>query len=395
MADAEVAVVGGGIVGVATAWTILERRPRRGVLVLEKEAELGRHQTGHNSGVLHSGIYYAPGSLRAATCREGKRLMEEFCAARGIPFERCGKVIVATQERERPALERIFERGRANGVRCERIDAARLREIEPYARGIGAIHVPEAGIVDFRAACLVMAADVAERGGRIVTGARVTRLERRADEVLLTTTQGRFTARRVVACAGLHADRVASLGGRRPTVRIVPFRGEFYVLRPGARRLVRGLIYPVPDPAFPFLGVHLTRTTDGQVHAGPNAVLAFAREGYRKIDFNPRDLAESLAYPGFLRLGLRTARIGAAELWRSLSKAAFARALQRLVPELRADDLEPAPAGVRAQAVGPDGRLVDDFLIQEDGPVVNVLNAPSPAATASLAIARRIAEVLG
>ena len=387
-------VIGGGIVGLATAWRFLERFPERRVTVLEKEPEIAVHQTGHNSGVLHSGIYYRPGSLKAANCRAGKLAMEEFCAAHGVPYDICGKVIVATEERELPLLERIYERGQANGVRCEFIDRERLRELEPHAAGIRAIHVPEAGIVSFRGVCARLAELIAERGGRVVTSARVTKIEPRSTEVVLESTQGAFTAEMAVNCAGLHCDRVARLAGTRLPAKIVPFRGEYYELKPSAYHLVRNLIYPVPDPSFPFLGVHFTRMVDGTFECGPNAVLAFAREGYRKSDVNLRDLAESLTYPGFLRLAARHWRTGMEEVWRSLSKAAFVRALQRLVPEITSADLEGAPAGVRAQAVARDGQIVDDFLIEEADRVIHVGNAPSPAATSSLNIGRLVVDRL-
>jgi L-2-hydroxyglutarate oxidase len=394
MKQADVAIIGGGIVGLATAYQLSEQFPDRRAVVLEKEAELAGHQTGHNSGVLHSGIYYKPGSLKAINCREGKRAMEAFCAAEGIAYEICGKVIVAVDETDLPALERIYERGQANGVSCAIIDRARLAEIEPHAAGIRAIHVPEAGIVNYRQVCGRLAERIRGRGGEILTGARVTALRRRDGGVVVTTTAGDVEARQVVNCAGLHCDRVTALSGQDPAAKIIPFRGEYYALKPSAYRLCRNLIYPVPDPSFPFLGVHFTRMIDGSVECGPNAVLALAREGYRKTDVNLADLAESLTYPGFLKLAARYWKTGLGEMWRSASKAAFVRALQRLVPEIRAEDLEPAPAGVRAQAVARDGSMVDDFLIQETERVINVNNAPSPAATASLNIGKLIVERL-
>jgi (S)-2-hydroxyglutarate dehydrogenase len=390
----DVAIVGGGIVGLATAWRLNGQYPDKRVLVLEKEPELACHQTGHNSGVLHSGIYYKPGTLRAANCRTGKAAMEEFCRAEGIAFDICGKVIVAVDEAELPALDRIFERGQANGVRCEIIDAGRLREIEPHAAGIRAIHVPEAGIVDYRQVCLRLAERVQEREGRIVTSARVVGYEHRTDGVTLRTTAGDFQARYVVNCCGLQSDRMAALSGKRPDARIIPFRGEYFKLKPAAEHLCRNLIYPVPDARFPFLGVHFTRMVHGGIECGPNAVLALAREGYRKTDINLRDLAESLAWPGFRKLALRHWRMGAGEMWRSLCKSAFVRALQRLMPEIRGEDLEPAPAGVRAQAIGRDGYLVDDYLIEDSDRIVNICNAPSPAATSSLNVGRLIVDRL-
>ncbi len=392
---ADIAIVGGGIVGLATAYRLLEHDPKLRVVVLEKEARVGVHQTGHNSGVLHSGIYYRPGSLRAVNCREGKRAMEEFCRREGIPFDLCGKVIVAVEEWELPILERIYERGQANGVRCELIDRQRLLEIEPHTAGIRAIHVPEAGIVDFHQVCLRLAEIVQQRDGQVLCAARVTAIRPSGAGVVVEATSGvAVEAKAVVTAAGLHSDRVARLAGTPPESRIVPFRGEYYKLKPTAEHLCRGLIYPVPDPAFPFLGVHFTRMIHGGVECGPNAVLAFAREGYRKTDIDLRDLLETLTYPGFLRLAARHWKTGCAEMWRSISKRAFVRALQRLVPEVGCEDVEPAPAGVRAQALAPDGRLVDDFVVAAHGRMVHVLNAPSPAATSSLNIGRLVVEKL-
>ncbi len=386
----DLAVVGGGIVGLATAYQYTRRFPTRSVTVLEKEPAVAAHQTGHNSGVLHSGIYYKPGSFKAVNCRAGKAALEAFCAAEGIPFETCGKVIVAVTDAELPALERIHERGRANGVRCERIDAARLKELEPHVAGVAGLHVPETGIVDYKAVCERLARRVCEAGGTIHLNARVTGLKRLPDSVVVRSSAGDVEAKQVVNCAGLHSDRVAAFDGRGSPAKIVPFRGEYYDIKPHARHLCRNLIYPVPDPAFPFLGVHFTRSIHGGLECGPNAVLAFAREGYRKTDVNVRDLIEALTYPGFLKLAGRHWRMGLGEMWRSVSKAAFVRALQRLIPEIRADDLVAAPAGIRAQAVSPDGSMVDDFLIRETDRCVHVVNAPSPAATASLMIGEQI-----
>jgi len=394
MREADVAVIGAGVVGMATAYEVTQRWPGQQVVVLEKEDLPGRHQTGHNSGVIHSGIYYQPGSLKAVNCRAGRQALLAFCQAEGIPHEICGKVIVAVDARELPVLERIYQRGRANGVACEWIGPQRLAELEPCAAGVQAIHVPEAGIVDFTRVCGRLAEIVQQRGGVVCCGAQVSALHVGRDEVVLGTARGEVRARWVVNCAGLHSDRVVQLGGQRPPARIIPFRGEYYRLRPETQRLCRNLIYPVPDPDFPFLGVHFTRMIDGSVECGPNAVLALAREGYRKTDVNLVDLWQSLTYPGFLRLARRYWRVGAGEMWRSWSKAAFVRALERLVPAVTAHDLLPAPAGVRAQAVAPDGRMVDDFLIIEGGRVVHVCNAPSPAATSSLNVARLIADRL-
>lgn len=387
-------VVGGGIVGLATAYRFTQRFPGRRVAVLEKEDRVAVHQTGHNSGVLHSGIYYKPGSLKAINCRAGKKAMEAFCAEERIAHEICGKVIVAVSEADLPALQRIHERGVANGINCSLIDKVRLAELEPHASGIAAIHVPETGIVNYRQVCERLAEKVRLAGGEVKFGAKVAAVHTKPDGVTVATRAGEFTARQLVNCAGLHSDRVARLGGQEPGAQIIPFRGEYYALKPDAFRLCRNLIYPTPDPQFPFLGVHFTRMIDGSVECGPNAVLAFGREAYSFFRMNPRDLLETLTYRGFLRMGRKHWKMGLGEMWRSLSKKAFVRALQRLVPEIQAADLEPAPAGIRAQAVAPDGNLVDDFLIQESERMVNVCNAPSPAATASLQIGSTIVDRL-
>ena len=394
MSESDVLIVGGGIVGLATAYQLTRLHPDLSVVVLEKEERVAAHQTGHNSGVLHSGIYYKPGSLKAINCREGKLAMEAFCRQHDIAHDVCGKVIVAVQDKELPALERIFERGQKNGVRCEMIGRERLAELEPHSAGIKAIHVPEAGIVNYREVCDRLAALVNQHGGHVLTGTRVTRVDQRADEVIVESTSGTYAAKYMVNCAGLHCDRVTKLTGQDPESRIVPFRGEFYVLKPAARHLCRNLIYPVPNPSFPFLGVHFTRMVDGTVECGPNAVLAFAREGYRKRDINLYDMFESLTYSGFLRLALRYWKVGAGEMWRSISKTAFVRELKHLIPAIESDQLESAPSGVRAQAISPDGSMVDDFWIRENDRIVNVCNAPSPAATSSLNIGKLIVEKL-
>jgi L-2-hydroxyglutarate oxidase len=391
-AQIDVLVVGGGILGLATSHCLLARRPGTSIVVLEKEPAIARHQTGHNSGVLHSGIYYTPGSLKATNCRVGKSEMERFCAEEAIPYEICGKVIVAVTEAERPRLEALLERGRANGVRCERIVRERLRELEPHAAGVEALHVPETGIVDYRLVCERLAARIADRGGHVVTGAQADAFSQVGNRTIVSTSAGEYDARIVVNCAGLQSDRVTRLAGGRPPARIVPFRGEYFELVPQKRHLCRNLIYPVPDPAFPFLGVHFTRRIGGGVECGPNAVIALAREGYTKGTVNLRDMWETLTYGGFLRLARRHWRTGAGEVWRSINKRAFTHALRRLLPEIAESDLEPAPSGVRAQAVAPDGSMVDDFLIVEDERAVHVNNAPSPAATASLEIGRVVAE---
>ena len=389
-----VAIVGGGIVGLATAWQLLQRYPRLRPLVLEKEPQVAGHQTGHNSGVLHSGIYYKPGSLKAINCRTGKRAMEEFCAAHGVPFEICGKVIVATSDAELPQLAKIFDRGQQNGVRCELIGPERLKELEPHAPGVSAIHVPEAGIVNYAAVSRKLAELIAAGGGDVRCSARVQTIHEDASRVALTSTAGDFTADYAVTCAGLQSDRVAKLTGVQPEAKIIPFRGEYFELTHESQYLCRNLIYPVPDPSFPFLGVHFTRMIEGGIECGPNAVLAFAREGYKKTDLNLADLAETLAFPGFRKMAWKYWRTGVGEMWRSLSKAAFVKALQHLIPEIRSEHLVPARAGVRAMAVAPDGAMVDDFVIQPRGRIVNVLNAPSPAATSSLNIGKLVVEKL-
>jgi len=394
MERASVLIVGGGVIGLATAYQLARAHPNRSVIILEKEDHLCEHQTGRNSGVLHTGIYYRPGSLKAINCRAGRSAMVEFCQTEGIAHEICGKTIVAVDDLQLPALEQLFERGQANGVRCEMIGPERLRELEPHAAGERAIHVPEAGIVDYRQVCERLQQHVEAAGGRLILSAKVVDIAPQPDGIVVATGAGEFRADYLVNCAGLYCDRVTRMTGTRPAAKIVPFRGEYYQLRPEARHLVNNLIYPVPDPGFPFLGVHFTRMIDGTVECGPNAVLAFAREGYRKRDVNLRDLAESLMYPGFMRMAKQYWRIGLGEMWRSLSKRAFVRALQRLVPEIETKHLERAPAGVRAQAVGRDGEMIDDFLIQESDRVVNVGNAPSPAATASLSIGATIVERL-
>lgn len=394
MEHTAVVIIGGGILGLATAYRLTQQYPERRVVVLEKEAGLAHHQTGHNSGVLHSGIYYKPGSLKAQNCREGKKAMEIFCANEGIDYDICGKVIVAVHPDELPALQRIYERGQANGVRCALLDRDHLQEIEPYTAGIKAIHVPESGIVDYKQVCARFAQRVEEREGRILTNAQVTGMRRMGNEVVVHSLAGDFTADYVVNCAGLHSDRVVGMTGEKPAVKIVPFRGEYFEVKPQAHRLCRNLIYPVPDPNFPFLGVHFTRMIRGGVECGPNAVLAFAREGYHRTDVNFADLIETLTYSGFLKMAAKYWQTGLGEMWRSFSKAAFVKALQRLVPEVTQDDLEEAPAGIRAQAIAPDGALVDDFMFQESDRIVNVCNAPSPAATSSLNIGKTIVEKL-
>lgn len=391
----DIAIVGGGIVGLATALALTEHFPRCTVGIIEKEAQLARHQTGHNSGVIHAGIYYKPGSYKAQLCVEGVRLMKAFCEANGVPYENCGKVIVATTDDEVPRLQMLYDRGTANGVEGLRMmTSAELREVEPHARAVRALHSPNTAIVDYSEVAGAMAAQLEARGVHIRTGAAVRAITRRGDGLHLETSRGAAAARHLVNCAGLYADSVARLMGAQPDVRIIPFRGEYYTLRPG-RDVVRGLVYPVPDPEFPFLGVHFTKRISGEMEAGPNAVLAFAREGYRMRTVNVAELLGVLSYRGFWAMARKYWRTGSYEFYRSLNKRAFVRALQRLVPEVREDDLAPGGAGVRAQAVSPDGALVDDFKITETANAIHVLNAPSPAATASLAIGKHIAALAG
>ena len=385
-------VVGGGIVGLSTARALLERHPGARLVVLEKEGGWARHQTGHNSGVIHSGIYYKPGSLKARFCREGAKALVEFCQERGIEYEICGKVIVATEPGELPLLENLRERGLKNGLEVEKLDPEGLKEAEPHASGLAALRVPSTGIVDYKRVAAEFAAMVEEGGGELRKGTEVQQVSERGREVLVQTNRGTLTARSLVNCAGLHSDRVARLCGVDPGTRIVPFRGEYYELRRERRHLVKNLIYPVPDPNFPFLGVHFTRSIDGMVEAGPNAVLGLAREGYRKADFVLKDFVEALSYPALWRLARANWRTGLGEIHRSLSRRAFVRGLQRLVPEVGEGDVVPIEAGVRAQALTEEGKLVDDFLISEGENSVHVLNAPSPAATASIPIGEEIAR---
>jgi (S)-2-hydroxyglutarate dehydrogenase len=394
MADRDdLAIVGGGIVGLATARALVERAPRARMVILEKEDHVGAHQTGHNSGVIHSGIYYKPGSYKARLCVEGKNLMYAFCEQHGVKVERCGKVIVATTEEELPRLTMIYERGQANGVPCELIERDRLRELEPHANALRGIHSPTTGIIDYKEVVSALMGELVASGVALETRAAVQQIAHTRDGLVLVTPRLMVQARHLVNCAGLHSDRVARLAGAEPDVQIIPFRGEYYMIRPERRHLVRTLIYPVPDPEFPFLGVHLTNTIHGELEAGPNAVLALAREGYGWTTVSLGDLGDTLSYLGFWAMARRYWKMGGFEIYRSLSKPAFVRALQRLVPDLQSDDLEGGGAGVRAQAVSPDGSLVDDFRIVTGRNAIHVLNAPSPAATASLAIGRHIASL--
>ncbi len=390
----DVTIIGGGIVGLATAYQLQARLPRLRLAVLEKETAVAAHQTSHNSGVIHAGIYYRPGSLRAQLCVEGARRMVAFCRQHNLPHEICGKVIVATRAEEVPALAELARRASLNGVPdIVELEPEGLRRIEPYAAGLRALHVPGTGIADYGSVARKLAELAAARGADIRTGSRVTGFRQvNHSEVEIKTARGELATRYLVNCGGLHSDRVARRAGARPDTRIVPFRGEYYVLRPSHRHLVKGLIYPVPDPRFPFLGVHFTRTVHGGVEAGPNAVLALAREGYRWSQVCPRDLLETLTFAGFWRLAGKYWRTALGEMYRSLSKPAFVHALQRLLPDIRAEHLETGGSGVRAQALLGDGAIVDDFRIVRQDRAIHVLNAPSPAATASLSIGDQVAD---
>ena len=395
MTDAsyDVIIIGGGVVGLGVALEITRRFPHRRLLVLEKEDRVARHQSGHNSGVIHSGVYYKPGSLKARLCVTGAAAMVEFCREHGIPHEVCGKVIVATSDEELPRLEELRKRGEANGLTGLRmISPEELREIEPNAAGVRALVVPSTGITDYAVVCEKYAELIIASGGTLKTAAGATGIRRSSSEIVVETSKGAFSAAALINCAGLYSDRISRMAGDDPGVMIVPFRGEYYDITPERSQLVKALIYPVPDPRFPFLGVHFTRRITGRVDAGPNAVLALAREGYRHSDINVRDLGGSLGYGGFWRMARKNWRSGLGEWHRSLSKAAFVRALQRLLPAISEKDLVPGGSGVRAQALKPDGALVDDFQFVPSGKVLHVLNVPSPAATASLMIGKAIVD---
>ena len=389
----DVVICGGGIVGLATAYRLLEARPGLKLLLLEKESKLAAHQTGNNSGVLHAGLYYKPGSAKAQCAVQGLQQMLAFCRAHGIAHDQCGKIVVATEENELPRLENLWERGSANGLQgLRKLNPAQIREIEPHAAGLAAIHVPQEGIVDYPAVCEKLGELIRHAGGEIRTGTRVEKLISGSSGWTIQTSVGDFQSKFVIACGGLHADRLVQAAGQKPSAKIIPFRGEYYVIKKARQHLVRNLIYPVPDPKFPFLGVHFTRLIHGGIEAGPNAVLAFAREGYKWTDVNLRDLAESLTFPGLWKFLAKYPSLCGYEIRRSLSRAEFTRSLQKLVPEIRAEDIEPGGAGVRAQAMTTDGKLIEDFHFEEAAGILHVVNAPSPAATASLAIGARITE---
>ncbi len=390
-----ITVIGGGIIGLATALRLTQQLPRASVTVLEKEAGVGQHQSGHNSGVLHCGLYYKPGSLKAKLAVTGIRQMIAFCQEHGIPHEVCGKLVVAVRTDEIPRLDALFERGQRNGLSgLRKLGASEMREIEPHAGGVAAIHVPEEGIADYPAVCKTLVRCLAAAGGKVITDAPVIGLHRTGTQWIAKTPAGDFESDYIVNCAGLHCDRVCSLAGDKPGLQIVPFRGEYYQLKPERQYLVRSLIYPVPDPRFPFLGVHFTRLIHGGIEAGPNAVLASAREGYTKTSFSARDFIGTLTYPGFWRFFQKYPRVCFDELRRSFSKELFCKSLQTLVPEIRPEDLGPGGAGVRAQAIARNGEIIQDFQFVKSDRALHVLNAPSPGATASLAIGEEIAKEL-
>ncbi|WP_025948814.1 L-2-hydroxyglutarate oxidase [Geobacillus thermocatenulatus] len=387
-----IAIIGGGIVGLAAAYSIKQARPEAEITVIEKENHWGAHQTGHNSGVIHSGVYYKPGSYKAKFARSGGEALIRFCQKYGIPFERCGKVIVATSEQELPLLKNLYDRGLQNGLNLELIGQDRLRDFEPYVSGIRAIHVKETGIVDYKKVCEIIASLLKDVGAELLLNTKVERIVEERSKVRVITNRGAQSFDFAVNCAGLHSDRIAHASGVAMDLKIVPFRGEYYKLRPEKRYLVKNLVYPVPNPQFPFLGVHLTRMINGEVEVGPNAVLGFKREGYRKRDVDVKDLLDTFSFRGFWKLALTYWREGMEEMVRSYSKISFVKNVQRLLPDVEADDLIPAPAGVRAQALRFDGTLVDDFYIINTKRTVHVLNAPSPAATACFPIGEEIAR---
>ena len=391
----DICIIGGGIVGLATAYQVSQKYPKLSLAVVEKESSLARHQTGHNSGVLHTGIYYKPGSLKAINCRNGKKAMEQFCKEQGIEHELCGKIIVALHDDEVPRMLNIFQRGQENGVNCKIISREEMLEIEPHVAGVQAIHVPECGIVNYKQVCHRLGEIIATKEeNKLLLGHAVIGMQTRTDSLIITTNKAEIECKHAINCAGLHSDRITRLGGQKPPAKIIPFKGEYYELEKQARHLCNNLIYPVPDPAFPFLGVHFTRMIDGSVECGPNAVLALGREAYGKFDLNLRDLLESLTYLGFQKMAMKHWKMGWGEMWRSYNKGAFVKALQRLIPEIESKHLTSAPAGIRAQAVSPGGALVDDFLIEDNERIINVCNAPSPAATASLNIGSTISAKL-
>lgn len=394
MIKSDVTIIGGGLVGLATAYRIQEVLPRLKVIVLEKETEICRHQSGNNSGVIHSGIYYKPGTLKATNCRQGKADLLTFCQENGVPFKILGKVIVAVEKSELPTLEELLRRGKANGVQCSMVDTDFLKQCEPHVSGIQGIYVPEAGIVDYPAMAKSLKSKIEHHSGNVITSSEILAAHKESDGFTLETTKQDVRTKFVVNCAGLYSDHIAKLLGSKPQIKIIPFRGEYYDLKPAYEHLCKTLIYPVPNMNFPFLGVHFTRRIGGGVECGPNAVLALAREGYNWRTISPLETFESLTYPGFIKLAGKYWKEGWDEIKRSFSKKLFTQALQRLIPEIQENHLAPGGAGIRAQAIGPDGKLVDDFVIDEAQRVINVLNAPSPGATSCLNIGKTIALML-
>ena len=390
----DIGIIGGGIIGLATAMRLTQEHPNQKVVVIEKEAEVAQHQTGHNSGVIHAGIYYAPGSQKANFCSEGNGILREFCDERGIEYEMCGKLIVAIDDSEVPLLEELYRRGTANGaLGLELVGPERLRELEPHAAGVKAVWSPNTGIIDFKQVSQAYSTEMRERGGDLMSNAQVKGMARSNDGIHIETSSGNVTAKHIINCAGLHADKVASMMGVDIGVRIIPFRGEYYSLKKEKESLVNGLIYPVPDPSLPFLGVHFTKRVTGSVEAGPNAVLSMKREGYSKTSFSFGDAMGTLTYPGFWRMSRKYWKVGFNEQYRSVMKGVFVKSLQTLIPEITGDDLHQPGAGVRAQAVDRKGQLLQDFSIAETNNAIHVLNAPSPGATSSLAISRYIVDI--
>lgn len=388
----DVIIAGAGIVGLAAGLKIIEQNPKIKLVILEKENAIAKHQTGNNSGVIHSGIYYKPGSLKAKNCIHGYNLLLEFCRKENVPFDICGKVIVATSDNEIPGLNSIFERGNANGLSGLRIlSKDELREIEPHAKGVQAIHVPQTGIIDYKLVSAKYAEVISRNGDEIKLNEKIIKVSQKDSGIDVSTQNRSFTTKVFVNCCGLYSDEIARLTGDKPDTRIIPFRGEYFKLKENKRYLCRNLIYPVPDPAFPFLGVHFTRMINGEVEAGPNAVLSFKKEGYTRTSFSAADTIKTFTWGGFYKIAAKYYKTGMGEFYRSFSKKAFVKALQKLMPEIQENDLAPGGAGVRAQAIDKNGRLTDDFLIHESGGIINVLNAPSPAATSSLAIGETIA----
>jgi len=390
----DIVIIGGGIVGLATALQLKQQNVSLKIILIEKEAELAKHQTGNNSGVIHSGIYYKPGSLKATNCIHGYNLLIDFCEKNGVPFDLCGKIIVATEEKELPLLQNLFTRGQQNGLEnIKLLSQGELRDYEPHVEGVAGIAVPQTGIVDYKRVADKYAEQIQKLGGDIVLGEKVIDIQLNHGNAVVVTQKKSYNTKLVINCAGLYSDKIARLTSSKVDVKIIPFRGEYYKLKKEKEYLVKNLIYPVPDPNFPFLGVHFTRMMKGGVEAGPNAVLAFKREGYKKSDINLTELGESLAWPGFQKVAYKYWKTGFGEMYRSFSKAAFTKALQKLLPEIQENDLVEGGAGVRAQACDRTGGLVDDFLILEDKQVINVCNAPSPAATSSLAIGETVSKL--